>query len=129
THPKVVVEMPRFEIVVVALQSLHGTARPIVREAHQQVRERVPGIRALEAPVADAVLPDMKTIVAVQPFHAGLHLMPSVDKADRTEKLEMPDPNILGPLVGWRPLEALIARDPDCGPALFRTHRSIFEPL
>src|SRR5260370_30916277 len=64
-HAKRVVEVPSLKIIVVALQSLHGAPCAVVRKTHQQVRKAVSGIRSQEVPVAHAVLPDMKTVVAV----------------------------------------------------------------
>ena len=129
TDAKRIVEVPRFEIVVIALQGLHRAPCAIVREAHQQVREAVSGIRSQEAPVADAVLSDVKAVVAVQPFHAGLHFVPAVDKADGVGKLQVADAHVFGALVRGRALESLIAGDPDGRPALLRHHGRILEAL
>jgi hypothetical protein len=37
----------------------------------------------------------MKVVIAAQPFHAGLHLMPSVDKRMESEDLLTPGPHVL----------------------------------
>ena len=102
---------------------------PLSGKAHEQVRKAISGICAQEIPVADAVLSDVETVVAMQPFHPGLHFVPAVHKADGIGELQVADAHVFGPLVGGRALESLIAGDPDGRPALFRHHGRVLEAL